>query len=168
METQSNVWEQTVKVLARVSSTDKCCDAPDVLRDDSILHDKWRKRAVECGIPPSAYVSILERTSRSVVWICWCDATTGRYGEQCWKLRSSRSRSVCALSGATIHRGDPIYKPYARGRSPGNVCHVILAEALEKLEQGLAARNTSDNDEVPCVRDVQQSRIHAQPRELHA
>ncbi|WP_429281603.1 DUF3331 domain-containing protein [Paraburkholderia sp. GAS41] len=119
--------------LARVSSTDKNSDESDSGQDDRILHDNWWKRVGDCGIPPSVYVSILERTSRSVLWICWCDATTGRYGEQCWKLRTSRTKSVCALSGATIQRGDSIYKPYSQGQSPGNVCHVILAEALESL-----------------------------------
>jgi hypothetical protein len=78
-----------------------------------------------------ARIDIIERLSPTRLVVCWCDATTGRYGEQSWKLGAARNRSVCALSGATIKRGDKVYRPWSRGQTkPVNANQVILASVV--------------------------------------
>jgi hypothetical protein len=78
-----------------------------------------------------ARINIIERISPTRLVVCWCDATTGRYGEQSWKLGAARNKSVCALSGATIRRGDKVYRPYSRGqKKPVNADQSILASVV--------------------------------------
>jgi hypothetical protein len=81
-----------------------------------------------------ARINIIERISATRLVVCWCDATTGRYGEQPWKLGAARNRSVCALSGATIRRGDKVYRPWSRGqKKPVNANQSILASVVEDI-----------------------------------
>jgi hypothetical protein len=137
-------WEQTLDLLARTSSKNTNggdCDESEVRLDNYIPPQRRRARGVDCRAPLSAFVSILERCSPTMVSICWCDATSGRYGDQLWRLRVARSKAICALSGAIIRRGDLEYRPSVRGQCPANASHSILAEALEKLERGLIMPN---------------------------
>jgi hypothetical protein len=81
-----------------------------------------------------ARINIIERISATCLVVCWCDATTGRYGEQPWKLGAARNRSVCALSGATIRRGDKVYRPWSRGQKKAvNANQSILASVVEDI-----------------------------------
>jgi hypothetical protein len=76
-------------------------------------------------------VNIIERISATRLVVCWCDATSGRYGEQSWKLCAARNGAVCALSGARIRRGDKVYRPWSRGqKKPVNANQSILASAV--------------------------------------
>jgi hypothetical protein len=47
----------------------------------------------------------------------------------------ARSKSVCALSGEIIRRGDLVYRPCVRGQNLWNAKHHISAEALVRLEK---------------------------------
>lgn len=83
----------------------------------------------------NAVVTFVERISPNAVSITWRDSTGGNYREQRWVLRAARSRGVCALTGATISRGDFIYHPVGNSRvQPANLAQMIRAEALEQLE----------------------------------
>jgi hypothetical protein len=145
--TKCRAWEQTLDLLARVSSKSaNCgdCNAPEIRLENYMPLEARRARAAECGMPRSALVSILERRSPTSVSICWCDATSGRYGDQLWKLRIARGSAICALTGARIRRGDPVYRPCVRGRCPTNADQSISAEALEKWERGAITPNASN------------------------
>ncbi|WP_425434094.1 DUF3331 domain-containing protein [Paraburkholderia lycopersici] len=78
----------------------------------------------------AAHMEIVERHSESLLSVCWCDATSGRYGAQLWKLTKARCRAVCALSGAPIRRGDAVYRPWVRGHAPANADWVVLASMV--------------------------------------
>ncbi|NPT42766.1 DUF3331 domain-containing protein [Paraburkholderia sp. 1N] len=79
----------------------------------------------------SALVRVLERRSENSVVILWQDATRCHYGDQVWfRCRSART-GICALSGNTIGRGDPIYRPRQGHRPPANALAMILASAIE-------------------------------------
>ncbi|BAO94184.1 DUF3331 domain-containing protein [Caballeronia insecticola] len=139
MEAQFSAWEQTLKLLAQVSSSDfngetsrdaGGCSAPHRVLDIPTLRTRERDTS------PSALVSILERSSSKEVSLCWRDATLGRYGDQQWILQVSRRKTVCALTGASIQRGDRVYRPRLRGRNPRNATFSILAAAMEQLERG--------------------------------
>jgi hypothetical protein len=146
-----HAWEQTLDLLARVSSKSANsggCDEAEVRLENYIPLETRRARAAECGMPRSALVSILERCSPKSVSICWCDATSGRYGDQLWRLRVARGKTICALSGAVIRRGDLVYRPSVRGRCPANADQSISAEELEKWERGAIEPNASNRGRV--------------------
>jgi hypothetical protein len=136
METESTAWEQTLKLLAHMSSSNGARGKSAPRLDHRSSAERFQRRDVECGKSLSAFVSILERSSPTEVRICWCDATTGRYGDQRWRVQMARSKSVCALSGAAIRRGDLVYRPWVRGENPWNAKQSILVDALAKLENG--------------------------------
>jgi hypothetical protein len=156
-----DAWEQTLSLLARVSSKSPNsvdCTKATLLGKSRIGADGRRGSGNRCGLPPSAFVSVLERCSPTSVSICWCDATSGRYGDQLWKLRVARGRAVCALTGKTIRRGDLIYRPCVRGRSPANADQAIAADALEKWEFESARQSALSAPDVS----------HARRRDEHA
>jgi hypothetical protein len=80
-------------------------------------------------------VIVLDRPSSMTVTVQWCDATSGRYGDQIWRAGVSRENAVCVLSGERINRGDAIYRPRACGQSPLNAGEMILASAIEGVPQ---------------------------------
>lgn len=150
-----NAWEQTLSLLARVSSPKSNsvdCTQARLLGKSRIGTSARRGSTNRCGLPPSAFVSVIERCSQTSIAICWCDATSGRYGDQLWKLRVARGKAVCALSGKIIRRGDLIYRPCVRGRSPANADQVICAEALEKWEGESVSPNTSGVMDIARIR----------------
>lgn len=150
-----NAWAQTLSLLARVSSTgpgSADCTQARSLGKSHVGANVRRGSSNRCGLPPSAFVSVIERCSQTSIAICWCDATSGRYGDQLWKLRVARGKAVCALSGKTIRRGDLIYRPCVRGRSPANADQVICAEALEKWEGESGKPNVSNMLDIARIR----------------
>lgn len=82
-----------------------------------------------------AVITFVERFGAKSISITWRDSTAGRYTEQLWVRRIARSRGVCALTGASIVRGDAVYGPFSRpSMRPRNVSQMILAELLDDLE----------------------------------
>ncbi|MEI6001645.1 DUF3331 domain-containing protein [Paraburkholderia bengalensis] len=149
MELKCDAWAQTLSLLGRISSTQTNGTTLKVSAKeaDRNLRRRKRRRRSDCGRPLSAFVSVLERCSPTLVLLSWCDATAGRYGDQRWRLRVAHGKAVCALSGAMIERGDLVYRPCTRGQEcPMNADHSILAEALDRLEQesNIAATWSSD------------------------
>ncbi|WP_412760710.1 DUF3331 domain-containing protein [Paraburkholderia tropica] len=63
---------------------------------------------------------------------------TGYYGAQIWKQGKARSLAVCVLSGASIRRGDAVYRPMTRGNAPLNHNWMMLVSAVLDLENGVA------------------------------
>jgi hypothetical protein len=133
------VWQYTLDLLERVSSSNDELERGVRKRHDGagvVASHTYARSAVP---PASAHLEIIERHSEDLVTVCCCDATTGRYGEQWWKLASARGRGVCALSGAIIRRGDRVYRPYMRGHIPSNADWMVLASAMpEDCREGVA------------------------------
>jgi hypothetical protein len=134
-----DAWQYTLDLLESVSSTDyKLRGVVPNQRSGSGI--RGVQMDARLGAPPvTAHVKFIEHLSEELVTLCCHDATTGRYGEQSWKLAKARGGGVCALSGATIRRGDAVYRPWARGRSPSNAGWMVLASAIPTDQrQGLA------------------------------
>ena len=94
-------------------------------------------------------ISDIERRSRGTIAMDWTDATHGHYGEQLWSLGVARRKSICALSGETINRGDSIYRPRQRGRNtPTNAAAMILASFLDA--QYFSGTRSRDHVDVTC------------------
>lgn len=144
-----DAWSQTLNLLVQISSDNvdggHLGDA-DESADNFAPIRRRSARPIEYEKIRPAFISVLERYSPSMVSISWRDATYGRYGDQLWRLGVARSKSICDLSGATIRRGDRVYRPSLRGLSPKNATHAILAEALERLEHGSQISTHSGND----------------------
>lgn len=123
-----SAWEYTLDLLARVSTDTpgtrrhaKACGA----RTEADANTQASERCKQ--VPASARIEIVERCSDTLVTVSYRDATTGRYGEQVWRLIRARGQGICALSGNPIRRGDPVYRPYVRGRHlPANANWMVL------------------------------------------
>jgi hypothetical protein len=96
----------------------------------------------------SVCVEILERLSPTSIVISWADATSGRYGEQTWTLRSARRKGVCSLSGEPFSQGTLVYRPNVRRGIATNTNQSISAAAIARLERGAPARPVADADAV--------------------
>ena len=80
----------------------------------------------------SAEVQVTARPSRVTATVTWCDSTSCRYGDQLWRKMIARSAGICALSGTTISRGDPVYRPITSTLMPANATAMILARCIEE------------------------------------
>ncbi|WP_084069341.1 DUF3331 domain-containing protein [Paraburkholderia heleia] len=125
---RNDAWQYTLAMLAQPSLADfanaRAFSVP-------CRHQARRSHASRPHHHASAaHMEIVERHSESLLSVCWCDATLGRYGAQLWKLTKARCRAVCALSGAPIRRGDAVYRPWARGHAPANADWVVLASMV--------------------------------------
>lgn len=93
----------------------------------------------EAASGPSRHrqVEVIERLSDTSIAVLWQDATLCRYADQVWISCRARLKGRCALSGATIRRNDPIYKPRVRSAVPVNAAAMILASVVD-VEHPLA------------------------------
>jgi hypothetical protein len=136
---QNDPWRQVLGVLAAASRASVEAEAAAACLTYAACESECPLVEHACKALGEAHsearINIIERLSPTRVVVCWCDATTGRYGEQPWKLGAARNRSVCALSGATIRRGDKVYRPWCRGqRKPVNANQLILASVVSDIE----------------------------------
>ncbi|SEA94415.1 DUF3331 domain-containing protein [Paraburkholderia sartisoli] len=81
-------------------------------------------------------VHVVERVSAGSVVVCWCDATSCRYGDQVWKVGIAKRRGRCALSDAPISAGDAIYRPRPGRPRPVNAAAMMLASEVERVSPG--------------------------------
>lgn len=92
------------------------------------------RTASDSSRAPSFTVTVLEHMHNSRVCLSWHDPTLCNYEEQVWAPALARRSGQCALSGASIRRGDSVYRPRTRGRIPPvNADAMILASALSPL-----------------------------------
>ncbi|AUT76121.1 hypothetical protein C2L64_45675 [Paraburkholderia hospita] len=82
---------------------------------------------------PHIQVEIIERLSESSIAVLWQDATRCRYVDQVWIGCRARMQGRCALSDATIRRGDLIFKPKVRSALPANANAMILASVIAQI-----------------------------------
>jgi len=131
-----HAWQQTLAMLALISSPPRFDERknPSTLLDERLARELESSRVVPRS-PASALIKILERRSPTSVTVCWCDATSGRYGDQLWALGVSPRQAICALSGLQIRRGDAVYRPHSPGRSrPSNAGLSILASVVSPFD----------------------------------
>ncbi|WP_322012217.1 DUF3331 domain-containing protein [Paraburkholderia sp. J12] len=127
----AHAWQYTLDLLLQMSMPP--CDESAHAR---LAHGKDVRLPAPAGkrtlarCDSVAHLHIVEHSSDSAITVCWRDATSGCYGEQIWKRVLSRTRSTCALSGSQIHRGDEVFRPWARGCKPVNVSLMILASKV--------------------------------------
>ncbi|MFM0503521.1 DUF3331 domain-containing protein [Paraburkholderia caffeinilytica] len=102
----------------------------------SIVADRERAKAAPAV---TASVTVVERFSANSVSITWRDSRAGNYCEQLWVRRISKSKGICALTGARIVRGDAVYGPTSRTtHRPMNLAQMILARPIEEASPSLS------------------------------
>ncbi len=99
----------------------------DVVRDSR----EYRSRLSLSAMANVSSITRIEWATPGTILISWSDSTLGRYQDQLWRAGFAHASSVCGLTGATVRRGDAVFRPVARVRDrPVNVSDVILAEGL--------------------------------------
>ncbi|WP_433706574.1 DUF3331 domain-containing protein [Paraburkholderia sacchari] len=99
----NDAWLYTLELLEAVSSADDKRWEPFCRPCEKT----GNQSTADCGqAPATAHIEIIERRSGALITVCCRDATSGCYGEQCWRLTKARGSGVCVLSGARIRRGD--------------------------------------------------------------
>ncbi len=121
-----NPWIQTIEVLRTVSGANDMRSMGPVVKG---------KAAVDSTIPRSknCVIRVTDLTSPSTVTVEWCDPTVAHYGAQLWRLGSARAAGSCAVSGATISRGEAVYRPSIGRLPPQNRNAMILASTVDKM-----------------------------------
>jgi Domain of unknown function (DUF3331) len=77
-------------------------------------------------------ITVLEKLANSLVALSWHDPTRCNYEEQVWCPSLARRSGQCALSGMLIKKGDPVYRPRARGGiAPLNAAAMILTTSIK-------------------------------------
>jgi hypothetical protein len=110
-ETSSDVWSQTVAMIARVDKRPR----------SAVAHaQEWAQPTVR----------VLDRATSETLTVSWCDSRTGHYGHQTWGRRIARRAGTCVLSGRGIAAGDLVYSPHVRGSPPANAEAMIIASCV--------------------------------------
>jgi Domain of unknown function (DUF3331) len=111
------------------------CSGENVIANDALL----RARNGCQGYAPkddsgrSAKIEILDRPTKSTIVLSWRDPTGCRYGYQMWRKAIAKRPGMCAMSGASIRRGDMIFQPGMNGGKPANASAMILAIHIDSL-----------------------------------
>lgn len=123
---QLDAWSQTLALLSSLS-----------LRDDATPADPPRLAGRRLPLTPEpcagaeAKVRILDRPSKNTAIVSWFDPTVCRYGDQPWRASRARHPGTCAMTGRSIRRGDPVYRPRTVRPCPLNANAMILASCVE-------------------------------------
>ncbi|MFT4503188.1 DUF3331 domain-containing protein [Caballeronia sp. 15711] len=126
---KSDPWSRTLAALQQFSDPS---EVPLVVTRPKCQRGFARTASDETQIKTFT-VTILEHMANSRVCLSWHDPTLCNYEEQVWAPALARRTGRCALSGAHIGRGDPVYRPQIRGgRTPANSDAMILASALKR------------------------------------
>ncbi|WP_373321081.1 DUF3331 domain-containing protein [Paraburkholderia flagellata] len=124
-----DAWEQIIQGLSNGQARETV--SGDLSVRQNITAAEWCREESFSG---SAYIHIVEWVSDDAVIMRWRDSRSGVYGEQRWVLTLARRSKRCALSGATIRRGDLVFRPAARRRFVASNSQVeILPEPLRQL-----------------------------------
>ena len=75
-------------------------------------------------------VRVLDKPTTRTLTVSWCDASSGHYGYQTWRVRCARKAGTCVLTGLPIEAGDEVFSPRKGLIRPGNAGAMIAAASL--------------------------------------
>ncbi|KWO58091.1 hypothetical protein WM28_34225 [Burkholderia ubonensis] len=127
MDDSAAPWLQTVAAI-------RSFDMPTASWATGRRRSTTRDKLPDWSATSLPTIGVLERPTRDSVVISWCDACSGRYGYQKWRLFNTRRRGVCVLSGRAIEIDDSVYSPQLLGSTPGNAAAMILADCLDAVD----------------------------------
>ncbi|WP_374193516.1 DUF3331 domain-containing protein [Trinickia mobilis] len=117
------------------------CSGENAIVNDALLRARNGCR----GYAPKDYsgrnakIEIIDRPTQSTIVLSWRDPTGCRYGYQTWRKAIAKRPGMCAMSGASIRRGDMIFRPGMNGGRPANASAMILAIHIDSLGIGACA-----------------------------
>ena len=127
-----DAWEHTLNLLgAGPASGGKHNDVS--CSQSSHTRMSLKDGAAQATPALRAHLAVVETWSENLLSVSWSDPTSGRYSEQPWRLCIARKGAVCALTGASIRRGDRVYRPLSRKLMSANAGWIVLASALKPV-----------------------------------
>jgi len=132
---QVTPWSQVVSLLSHGVKNEMFAEQPRHAGCGSRpSYRAGKPRGAQQSVPAGdcdSKITSIERQDEGQALVSWCDPTMCHYIDQVWNQVVARSSGYCALTGQRIERGDPIFKPRARGRNrPANCNEMVLAAAL--------------------------------------
>ena len=130
-------WSRTLAMLdSRSGRPSEMNEKPALLTRSLVRNVPGKSACTGQSDGHCVNIRVLERLSESTLALSWHDPTSFNYSEQVWALCTARKRGTCALSGQSIRRGQPVYRPRRVGSSvPLNSGAMILALALTPAEE---------------------------------
>jgi hypothetical protein len=83
--------------------------------------------------PANVGIRPVEQLTARTATVDWCESGVCRYAEQTWIRGVAKRNGICALTGAQIRRGDPVYRPRSIVPAPTNALAMIAAEPILAL-----------------------------------
>ena len=128
IEEHADVWCQTVTAIrdfdVRRQPTPEPVAAPRPARRRPRMAPYWDGRS-------QPTVRVLDKPTAQTLTVSWCDARTGHYGYQTWRVNIARRAGTCVLTGRAITAGETVYCPRANGVPPGNAGAMIVASGID-------------------------------------
>ena len=128
IQERADVWCQTVMAIrnfdVRREPAPEPVAAPRPARRRPRMAAYWDGRS-------QPTVRVLDKPTAQTLTVSWCDARTGHYGYQTWRVNIARRAGTCVLTGRTIEAGETVYCPRANGAPPGNAGAMIVASGLD-------------------------------------
>ncbi|WP_109481811.1 DUF3331 domain-containing protein [Paraburkholderia sp. C35] len=125
IEERADVWRGTVAAIRNFGvRREPEAAVPRPARRRARPAARW-----DGGSEPT--VRVLDKPTAQTLTVSWCDARTGHYGYQTWRVNIARRSGTCVLTGRTIAAGEMVYCPRANGTPPGNAGAMIVASGVE-------------------------------------
>lgn len=129
-------WTQTLGLLAQLSgSSDARVVAPLCETQRGCVSGYVAHQRPVNVVRRSGLVNFVDRPTATTVTIAWRDSTHCSYGDQLWQASRAKVNGVCAMSGHPIYPGDAVYQPRPEHPKPLNADAMILASALQEMEE---------------------------------
>ena len=138
-------WLETVHLLIRESSTPQRGGYESKRLNLLRYGDPRRHLSIERS-HENAQIFVRERLTEVTIVVDWSDSTACNYVCQIWRIGRASSRGQCAVSGAVILRGQPVYRPIPIRPSPSNGDAMISAYEVEAALE----RNHDDGFGASC------------------
>ncbi|ALP67315.1 DUF3331 domain-containing protein [Paraburkholderia caribensis] len=126
-EELADVWRRTVVAIGNFDVTP---EPAKTLRPPRPARRSARPAACWDGRSEPT-VRVLDKPTAQTLTVSWCDARTGHYGYQTWRVNIARRAGQCVLTGRSIRAGETVYCPRANGTPPGNAGAMIVASGVD-------------------------------------
>ena len=84
-----------------------------------------------CAIANASSIRRIEWQTTCTILVSWSDSRYGRFVDQTWRAGFARTNGICGLTGKSVRRGDPVFRPLHRGNTaPKNAFDMILANTV--------------------------------------
>lgn len=130
--------QRWLKMLALLGPVSSLAAVIDTIPNGAHQTPAGASRRHQDSVRNSAHVKIVERLSPTSIVVSLADATSGRYGDQTWVLRTARRKGFCLLSGEPFLPSDPVYRANVR-RNITIATLAISVAAIARLEESLSS-----------------------------